>query len=135
MNEILFNTQGAFLNAGDRVLSIVPLDDTLVVEARIKPSDIAFIHVGQRAVVKVTAYDFSIYGGLEGRVENVAADTIVDPVTKEPYYAVIVRTNATELKSQKGTLAIMPGMVCNVDILTGRKSVMQYLLKPINKGA
>lgn len=133
INEILFNTQGAFLTAGDRVLSIVPLDDTLVVEARIRPSDIAFIHAGQSAVVKVTAYDFSIYGGLEGLVENVAADTIVDPVTKEPYYAVIVRTSATALKGEKGTLSIMPGMVCNVDILTGRKTVMQYLLKPINK--
>lgn len=133
VNEILFNTQGAFLNAGDRVLSIVPLDDSLVIEARVKPSDIAFIHVGQPAVVKVTAYDFSIYGGLDGVVENVAADTIVDPVTKDPYYAVIVRTNSTVLESDKVTLSIMPGMVCNVDILTGRKTVMQYLLKPINK--
>jgi adhesin transport system membrane fusion protein len=133
VNEIVVTTQGAFVNAGDRVVSIVPVEDTLLVEARIRPSDIAFIHPGQPSVVKVTAFDFSIFGGLEGTVETVSADTIVDPVTKDPYYTVIIRTNDTALKSARGINEIIPGMICNVDIMTGRKTVMQYLMKPINK--
>lgn len=133
VNEIYFNTQGAFLSPGDKVLSIVPVEDALLVEARVKPSDIAFIRAGQPSLVKITAFDYSIYGGLDGEVKNVSADTMVDPVTKEPYYTVIVRTKDTTLKSSRGENQIMPGMICNVDIMTGRKSIMRYLLKPINK--
>jgi len=133
VNEIVVNTQGAFVSAGDRVLSIVPAGDTLLVEARVKPSDIAFINPGQQAVVKVTAFDFSIFGGLDGSVENIGADTIIDPVTKEPYYTVIIRTKTTSLKSPRGAQEMIPGMVCNVDILTGRKTILQYIMKPINK--
>ena len=130
---LYFNTQGAFVNPGDRVLSIVPLEDTLLIEARIRPSDIAFIHSGQKSVVKVTALDYSIFGGLDGIVETVAADTVLDQTTKEPFYTVVVRTNETRLKSKGGEHQIMPGMVCSVDIITGRKTIMQYLLKPINR--
>jgi membrane fusion protein, adhesin transport system len=133
VNEIYFNTQGAFVNAGDKVLSIVPVEDTLLVEARMRPADIAFIRQGHKSVVKITAFDYSIYGGLDGVVETVGADTIVDPATKEPYYTVIVRTHETRLKSSQGEHQIMPGMVSNVDIMTGSKTIMQYLLKPINK--
>lgn len=133
VNELIINTRGAFVNAGERVLSIVPVGDTLLVEARITPRDIAFIHLGQPAVVKVTAFDFSIFGGLEGQVENVAADTVLDPVTKDPFYTVIIRTSGTTLKSKRGSNEIIPGMICNVEIMTGRKTVMQYLLKPLNK--
>jgi adhesin transport system membrane fusion protein len=133
VNELYFNTQGAFVNPGDRVLSIVPLEDTLLIEARIRPSDIAFIHSGQKSVVKVTALDYSIFGGLDGIVETVAADTVLDQTTKEPFYTVVVRTNETRLKSKGGEHQIMPGMVCSVDIITGRKTIMQYLLKPINR--
>ncbi len=133
VNEIYFNTQGAFVNAGDKVLSIVPVEDTLLVEARMRPADIAFIRPGHKSVVKVTAFDYSIYGGLDGVVETVGADTIIDPTTKEPYYTVIVRTNETRLKGGQVEHQIMPGMVCNVDIMTGSKTIMQYLLKPINK--
>lgn len=133
VNEVLVTTQGAFINAGDRVVSIVPVDDKLLVEARVRPSDIAFIHPGQAAVVKVTAFDFSIFGGLDGIVENVGADTSIDPVSKEPYYTVIIRTNDSTLRGAKGNHDIIPGMVCNVDIMTGKKTIMQYLLKPINK--
>ena len=133
VNEVLITTQGAFVNAGDRVVSIVPVDDKLLVEARVRPSDIAFIHPGQPAVVKVTAFDFSIFGGLDGVVENVAADTSIDPVTKDPYYTVIIRTNESSLRGVKGKHDIIPGMICNIDIMTGKKTIMQYLMKPINK--
>ena len=133
VNEIYFNTQGAYLNPGDKVLSIVPVEDTLLVEARVKPGDIAFIRPGQPSLVKITAFDYSIYGGLEGEVETVSADTMVEPSTKEAYYTVIIRTKETILKSSRGENQIIPGMICNADIMTGRKSIMQYMLKPINK--
>lgn len=133
VNEVIINSQGAFVSPGERLVSIVPVHDTLLVETRISPSDIAFIHPGQKALVKVTAFDFSIFGGLEGRVESLGADTLLDPVSKAPYYTVIVRTPTTTLTSAKGNFEIMPGMVCNVDILTGRKTVLSYLLKPINR--
>lgn len=132
INELYFNTQGAFVNAGDKVLSIVPVEE-LLVEARMRPSDIAFVHNGQKAVVKVTALDYSIYGGLDGVVETVGADTVLDPTTKEPFYTVIVRTKETRLKANDIEHQIMPGMVCSVDILTGKKTILQYLLKPINR--
>ncbi len=133
VNEIYFNTQGAYLNPGDKVLSIVPVEDTLLVEARVRPSDIAFIRPGQPSLVKITAFDYSIYGGLEGIVETVSADTMVEPTTKDAYYTVIIRTKDTMLKSSRGENQIIPGMICNADIMTGRKSIMQYLLKPINR--
>ena len=133
VNEVLITTKGAYVSPGDQVLSIVPVEDQLLVEARIQPKDIAFIRPGQKALVKVTAFDFAIFGGLEGAVENVSADTLVDPVTKDPYYTVIVKTSESALKGKTGEHAIMPGMICNVDILTGKKSIMRYLLKPINR--
>lgn len=133
VNELYFNTQGAFVNAGDKILSIVPLEDTLLIEARVRPSDIAFVHSGQKSLVKVTALDYSIFGGLEGVVETVAADTVLDPTSKEPFYTVIVRTNETRLTSKSGDHQIMPGMVCSVDIITGKKTIMQYMMKPINR--
>ena len=133
VNEVVVTTKGAFVNPGDEVVSIVPVEDQLLVEARIKPRDIAFIRPGQKALVKITAFDFAIFGGLEGAVENVSADTLVDPVTKEPYYTVIIKTTESELKSNYAQHKIMPGMICNVDILTGKKTIMSYLLKPINR--
>lgn len=133
VNEVLVTTLGAFVNAGERVVSIVPAEDQLLVEARVRPADIAFIHNGQPAVVKVTAFDFAIFGGLDGTVENVSADTLIDPTTKEPFYTVIVRTKDSTLQGRTGNLEIIPGMVCNVDIMTGKKTIMQYLLKPIQK--
>lgn len=133
VNELYYNTVGAFVNPGDKILSIVPVDDTLLVEARVKPSDIAFVHQKQRSVVKITAYDYSIFGGLEGLVETVAADTVLDQNLKEPFYTVIVRTQDTRLKSKNGEHSIMPGMVCTVDIITGSKTILHYILKPINR--
>jgi adhesin transport system membrane fusion protein len=103
------------------------------VETKVQPKDIAFIRTGQDALVKVTAYDFSIYGGLQGKVVQVSADTIYDEQTKQAYYSVIVETDRSYLKSGDKQLPITPGMICNVDIITGRKSVLTYLLKPVLK--
>jgi adhesin transport system membrane fusion protein len=133
VNTLYFNTVGGFVNAGTRVMDIVPVEDQLLVEAKVRPQDIAFIHPGQHAMVKVTAYDFSIYGGLEGQVEQVSASSIYDDMSRETYYTVLVKTDKSSLRRNGIENPILPGMVTSVDILTGEKSVLTYLLKPINK--
>src|SRR5215469_15343955 len=137
MNGVVSNVQvttiGGFVNAGQKLMEVVPVGEKLLVETRVQPKDIAFIRVGQDALVKVTAYDFSIYGGLQGKVVQVSADTIYDDQTKQAYYSVIVETDLSYLKSGDKELPITPGMICNVDIITGRKSVLTYLLKPVLK--
>ncbi len=110
----------------------LPLDDTLLIEARIRPADIAFLHPGQTAMIKITAYDFSIYGGLDGVVEQISADTILDE-KGESYYKVKLRTKTNSLGYRGAELPIIPGMMASVDILTGKKTVLDYLLKPILK--
>ncbi len=131
VNRILLNTQGSAVRPGEAIMEIVPLDDTLLVEAKIKPSDIAFIYPGQEAIVKLTAYDFSIYGGLHAVVEQISADTVEED--KEYFYVVKLRTIERDLIYNGEPLAIIPGMVASVDIITGKKSIMGYLLKPILK--
>jgi adhesin transport system membrane fusion protein len=101
------------------------------VEARVAPKDIAFIKVGDPANVKVTAYDFSIYGGLTGKVRNISADSIYDEVEREAYYSVMIETDQAYIFKHGKKLPIMPGMVCDVEIITGRKSILSYLFKPI----
>lgn len=133
INKVNTNTIGGVVQAGQILMEIVPIEDSLFVEAKIRPSDIAFVHPGQHAVVKITAYDFSVYGGLEGRVERISADSVYDEITRENHYLVTVKTLGNQLKGQQESLPIIPGMVASVDILTGEKSVLQYLLKPINK--
>lgn len=133
VNEIAINTVGGFVQPGERLLDIVPLDENLLVEARLKPSDVAFVLPGQPAQIKFTAYDFSIFGGLDGDVQNVSADSIIDPNTRETYYVVLIKTDANALAFNGEDLPILPGMVTTVEILTGKKTVLQYLLKPINK--
>ncbi|HAT1726068.1 TPA: HlyD family type I secretion periplasmic adaptor subunit [Legionella pneumophila] len=136
VKQIKMKTIGGVVQPGSDLLEIVPLDDALLIEAKIRPSDIGFIHPGQKAMVKITAYDFSIYGGLDGVVEHISADTIVDEETdkkEESYYIVKVRTEKNYLGTAKNPLPIIPGMQATVDILTGQKSVLQYLLKPILK--
>lgn len=108
------------------------MDDQLLVEARIRPADIAFLYPGQDAVVKITAYDFSIYGGLDAEVVDISADTIEDEEGNS-FYRVRLQTFENELKRKNEVLPIIPGMVASVDILTGEKTVMQYLLKPFIK--
>ncbi len=132
VQELTVNTVGGVVRAGEDLIKIVPKDDQLIVEARVKPSDRAFIYPGQPAVIKITAYDYSIYGGLKGELLDISADTIEDD-QGNPYYRVRLRTFETELKRKGEILPIIPGMVASVDILTGEKTVMQYLLKPFIK--
>lgn len=133
VNDVQVTTIGGFIQAGEKVMEVVPVGDKLLVETRVKPSDIAFIKVGDRALVKVTAYDFSTYGGLEGRVVQVSADSIYDEVERQAYFNVIVETNRSYLNAAGRRLPITPGMMTDTQIITGRKSVLSYLLKPVLK--
>jgi adhesin transport system membrane fusion protein len=132
VKQILINTVGGVIKPGMDMIEIVPDDKTLLIEAKINPADIAYIYPGQGAMVKFTAYDFSIYGGLQGKVMHVSADTITDE-RDNSYYLVQVQTNKTFLGTEENPLHIMVGMTANVDILTGKKTVLDYLLKPILK--
>lgn len=132
IKQISSNTLGGVIRPGDTILEIVPLDDTLLIEARVRPADIAFLHPGQKAMIKITAYDFSIYGGIEGHVEQISADTIEDK-RGESFYLVKLRTKKNTIIYRGESLPIIPGMTASVDILTGKKSVLDYLLKPILK--
>ena len=128
-------TIGGVAPPNGSVMTLVPLDDQLVVETRISPRDIAFIHPGQKALVKVTAYDYAVYGGLAGEVLTIAPDTLRDEVKPEiVYYPVFVRTLSDALVNKAGQrFPIVPGMVTTVDIRTGQKSVWDYLTKPLNR--
>lgn len=135
IKQLKVTTIGGVIQPGMELMEIVPLEDNLLVETKIRPSDVGFISPGQDATVKITAYDFSIYGGLEAQVENITADTIV--VEKgdksESFYLVRVRTKSTKFTGTKKQLPIMPGMVASVHIRTGKKTILNYLLKPIIK--
>ena len=133
VNDVQVTTIGSYVQPGQKIMEVVPLGDKLLVETRVKPGDIAFIKVGDRALVKVTAYDFSIYGGLEGRVVQVSADSIYDEKERQAYFTVIVETDKSYLMSLGHPLPITPGMMTNTQIITGRKSVLTYLLKPVLK--
>ncbi len=132
VKQIYLNTVGGVVKPGEPIMEIVPLDDTLLVEARVRPADVAFLHPGQKAMVKVSAYDFSIYGGLEAELEQISADTIEDK-RGDFYYLVKVRTRKNAISYREERLPIIPGMVTTVDILTGKKTVLDYILKPILK--
>lgn len=133
VNDVQVTTIGSYVTPGQKIMEVVPLGDKLLVETRVKPSDIAFIKVGDRALVKVSAYDFSIYGGLDGRVVQVSADSIYDDKEKEAYFTVVVQTDKSYLMSLGHPLPITPGMMTSTQIITGRKSVLTYLLKPVLK--
>jgi adhesin transport system membrane fusion protein len=130
VQDFKVNTVGGVVKPGDPIVEIVPIDDQLIVEAKIKPQDIAFIHPGQEAMVKITAYDFAIFGGLKGVVQDISADTIKNE-KGEHFYRVRIKTNESTLKRKGEVLPIIPGMMATVDILTGQRTVMQYLLKPV----
>jgi adhesin transport system membrane fusion protein len=130
IKQINLNTIGGVVRPGESIMEIVPLDDTLLIEARIRPADIAFLHPGQKAMIKITAYDFSIFGGLDGVLEAISADTIEDD-DGESFYKVKLRTQKNAISYRGEELPIMPGMTASIDILTGKKSVLAYLLKPI----
>ena len=127
VKRLLVNTVGGVVQPGKEVIEIVPLDEALILEAQIAPRDIAFLRPGLAATVKFTAYDFAIYGGLDAVVENIGADSVLDP-KGNAFYLVRLRTRKALLGDQ---LPIIPGMVAQVDIMTGKKSVLSYLLKPV----
>ncbi len=128
IKSLLANTVGGVVQPGKDILDIVPTDDTLLLEVRIHPRDIGFLHPDQKAEVKFTAYDFSIYGGLQGVVETIGADTVTDEKGNS-FYVVKVRTDRAYVGDDKRP--IIPGMVAEVHILTGKRTIMQYLLKPV----
>ncbi|EJQ0794466.1 HlyD family efflux transporter periplasmic adaptor subunit [Cronobacter sakazakii] len=135
VKDIQVTTVGGVLQPGGKLMEIVPLEDQLLVETRINPRDIAYIRPGLPATVKITEYDSSIYGDLKGEVEMVSPDTLQDEVKRDQfYYRVYVRTKSAELKNRNGKrFPILPGMVANVEIKTGQKTVLDYLIKPLNK--
>jgi adhesin transport system membrane fusion protein len=134
VNKLNVTTVGAVVQPGANLMDIIPLDDSLLVEGKIRPQDIAFIRPNQDAVVKISAYDSSVYGSLKGKVERISADTIVDDKEKterpENFYRVMVRTEKNHLGTEQKPLPIIPGMVATVEVLTGEKSVLDYLMKP-----
>ncbi|SMG59020.1 membrane fusion protein, adhesin transport system [Cedecea sp. NFIX57] len=135
VKNIQVTTIGGVIPPNGEMMEIVPVDDHLLIEARLSPRDIAFIHPGQRALVKITAYDYAIYGGLEGTVETISPDTIQDKVKPEiVYYRVFIRTSQDYLVNKVGHhFSISPGMVATVDIKTGQKTIVEYLIKPFNR--
>ena len=132
VQELFVHTLGGVVQPGANILEIVPTDSTLLVEVKIKPSDIAFIYFGQKAIVKFSAYDFAVYGGLEGEVVLISADTIKDE-EGNVFYTIRIKTNKNYLERNGNKLKIIPGMTVSADIITGRKSVLDYILKPILK--
>ena len=135
IKQLNVNTIGGVVQSGMELIEIVPLSDALVVETKIDPRDIAFINPRHKAIIKITAYDFSIYGGLDGKIIEISADSIIDKESKEgkSYYRVLVKTDKNYLERNGIKLPIIPGMVASVDIVTGKKSILDFLLKPILK--
>ncbi|MDO8263419.1 MAG: HlyD family type I secretion periplasmic adaptor subunit [Gallionella sp.] len=126
-------TIGGIIQPGMDIMEIVPIEENLLIEAKVRPADIAFLRPGQDATVKITAYDFSIYGGIRGKLEHISADTIIDDKQGESYFLIRVRTDSNFIQSGDKQLPIIPGMTASVEILTGKKSVLSYLLKPFLK--
>lgn len=140
VNNIRINTIGGVIQPGAEIMEVTPLDDQLLVETKIRPSDMAFLAPGQEAVVKISAYDYAIYGGLVGRVETISPGALKDEEAKgqkktgadDTYYRVMVRTESNTLtKAGSVALRVIPGMTATVDIRTGEKSLLQYLLRPL----
>ncbi len=133
VKQLNFNTVGGIIQPGQDIATVVPVEDNLLVEAQVSPRDVAFLHPGQKAVVKLTAYDFTVYGGLEAELDQIGADTIQDK-QGNAFYVIRVRTLKNTMKDAKGeTLPIIPGMIAQVDIMTGKRTVLDYLMKPFIK--
>ena len=139
IKNVRVNTLGGVIQPGEHILEIVPLEEQLLVEGRIRPSDVAFLRPGLPATVKITAYDYAIYGGLSGRVEHISPDTLKDDQKAaagrqdDTYYRVLVLTDSSVLEAGGKLLPIIPGMVASVEIRTGEKTILDYLLKPVLK--
>ncbi len=137
VNGLKVTTIGGVVRPGEEILQIIPLDEELFVEARVKPENIAGIRRGQEATVKLSAYDYTIYGSLKGKVDVISADTFKDERARDPdasaHYKVTVRVDMSELTERQSRIEIRPGMQANVELHTGSKTVLQYLLKPLYK--
>lgn len=132
IKEVKVKTIGSVIQPGEDLIEIVPLEDRLLIEAQILPSDVAFLHPGMEARIKITAYDYSIYGGLKGKLENIGADTSVDK-KEQSYFKVLLRTDKNYLERNGKKMPIIPGMQVGVDILTGKKTILSYIVKPFIK--
>ncbi|MBT2375763.1 HlyD family type I secretion periplasmic adaptor subunit [Pseudomonas fluorescens] len=139
VKNVAVNTRGGVIQPGEPIMQIIPLEDQLLVEGKIRPSDVAFLRPGQKATVKITAYDYSVYGGLKGTVEHISPDTLKDDKkaaagrADDTYYRVLVLTDSSHLTAGSKSLPIIPGMVASVEIRTGEKTILDYLLKPVLK--
>lgn len=133
VNQVLLTTRGGFAQAGQALLEIVPIDDTLLVEAYIRPTDIAFLHPGQGVKIKISAYDFARYGSLDGQIVGIGANAVTHPNGEEQVFVVEVRAERALLDSQGEELQIIPGMTAQVDILSGRKTILDYIIRPVIK--
>ena len=135
VNDVLITTRGGVVQPGEAIMQLTPIDDQLLVEARILPRDVAFLRPGMPARVKITAYDYSVYGDLPAKVEQISEDTIEEetPRGKVAYYKVLVRTDRAFLRRHGETLPIRPGMVAEVDVQSGSRNVLSYLLRPLLK--
>jgi multidrug efflux pump subunit AcrA (membrane-fusion protein) len=135
VNNILITTKGAKVKAGDVIMQLVPIDE-LVIEAKLSPAEISFVNVGQKASVKLDAYDFSIYGGFDGKVKHISSDTLVEKTNKgeEFFFRVLISLSGNEITSKVGKKVIVtPGMTGQIDIITGERTVLTYLAKPVIK--
>ncbi|MCP3699811.1 MAG: HlyD family type I secretion periplasmic adaptor subunit, partial [Aliivibrio sp.] len=135
IKQININTVGGVVKSGMTLIEIVPKSEILLVEAKIDPKDIAFINPKQKVIVKITAYDFSVYGALDGKIVDISADSIEDKDDKnnKSYYKVVIQTNRNYLEKGGEKLPIIPGMIASVDIKTGKKTILDFILKPILK--
>ncbi|RYG85643.1 MAG: HlyD family efflux transporter periplasmic adaptor subunit, partial [Alphaproteobacteria bacterium] len=135
VNDVMITTRGGVVQPGEAIMQLTPVDDQLLVEARILPRDVAFLRPGMKARVKITAYDYTVYGDLPATVEQISEDTLEEdtPRGKVAYYSVLVRTERSFLRRGSETLPIRPGMVAEVDVQSGRRSVLSYLLRPLLK--
>lgn len=132
IKQVLVHTRGGVVQPGMELIELIPLEDSLLVEAQIRPADIAFLRPGQEAQVKITAYDFTIFGDLDGFLEHIGADTVTDD-RGNSFYKIRVRTTKNYLGTENNPLPIIPGMVTSVDIISGKKTILDYLLKPFRK--
>ncbi len=136
VKNVRITTQGGVVRPGEEVMQIVPLEDDLVVQARVLPSEIAFLKLGQAASVKIDAYDYTIYGDLSGKLIYISADTLTEDLKQgeQPYYRVMVRTDGRRFSARPDEqLDIQPGMTATIEVKTGQRTVLQYLLKPVVK--
>lgn len=132
VNRVLVTTVGGVVAPGETIVEVVPAGDTPLVKARVKPADIGFLHVGQPARVRLTAYDSSVYGSLDAKIETISPDAIEDEKTGDSYFEILVRTDDVVLRTRRGgVLPLSPGMAAEVDVLNGKRTVLAYILKPI----